>query len=95
MRVALALLLLLLFAGCFETIEHHETDASVDAALDADIDASLVSGGGMAASVPSPRDRKLELVVVAASLVVALAPAGAIRRRRRMLKERAASPPFS
>jgi hypothetical protein len=95
MRLALALLLLLMFAGCYESIDHHETDASVDAAIDADTDASIVSGGGMAVSVPSPRDRKLELVVVAASLVVALAPVTAIRRRRRVLKERAASPPFS
>ena len=76
MRVLRVLIILILcFAACDETI-NHEPDAGTD-----DIDA-MGSGGSMAIT-PSPRDSNLELVVLAASLVVMLGPVTARRRRRK------------
>ena len=79
------IVLFVLFAGCVDTIDHRP-----DAHVDADVDATG-SGGGMAVT-PSPRDSNLELVVLAASLVVMLGPVTARRRRR---KEMTDSLPFS
>ena len=88
MRVTFAFLLVLLFAGCGDLIEHHQIDASID----------MPSGSGarMGELEPSPQDGKLELVVIGASLIVVLGPAGAVARRRRALKDEITdAPPFS
>lgn len=79
MKLARTVLLLLLFTGCKEVINHEDPDADIDA---------TGSGGGMAAALePSPRDGSLEIVVITTSLVVALVPIGAARRRRRVVKD--------
>jgi hypothetical protein len=79
--IVITILTILLLAACHEQIQHETMpDAAPDAAVDA-------AGSGSVATFmePSPRDFKLELVVLGASLVVAVAPIRGVRRRRRKI----------
>jgi len=90
MRVTITVLLALLFAGCgLQVIEHHATDASVDAPID-----GAGSGSAMAVNEPSPRDGNLEVMVIVSCVVVVLGPANALRRRR-TADDTSDPPPFS
>lgn len=90
MRTALVIWLLLLFAACgIDTIEHAVVDADVDAPVDAEM-----GSDAMASLEPSPRDGNLEIVVIAASLLVVLGPVGAMRRGKKPAID-ADPPPFS
>jgi hypothetical protein len=87
MKFALSLLIVFgagLAACGLESIEHSLPDGGADAAVDGG------TGSGSAARdlmEPSPRDFDLEVVVLGASLVVAIVPIPELRRRRRALRE--------
>jgi hypothetical protein len=80
----LAVLFVLAVAGaaCIETIDHHVPHDPDDGGVDSG------NGSAMAGPMdPSPRDFDLELVVLGASLVVAIVPVPEGRRRRRALQD--------
>ena len=88
MRAALVIWLLLMFAACgVDTIEHAVVDADVDAPIDAEM-----GSNAMASLEPSPRDGNLEIVVIAASLLVVVGPVGVMRRSKKQADD---PPPFS
>jgi hypothetical protein len=97
MRKQLAVLFVLGTAGAaclsIDTIDHQ---VPPDAAEDAGVDSGSGSGSAMAGEMdPSPRDFDLELVVLGASLVVAIIPVPEIRRRRALNDAIETKPHFS
>jgi hypothetical protein len=79
MKMLLTALVVVMFAGCggFDSIEHNGPDAGVDAGTG--------SGSDMAMTIePSPQDGNLDVIVIGASIIVAVLPVGLLRRRRRI-----------
>ena len=86
--IIVTIVTVVLLAACHERIEHQTPDASPDAPPDSS------GSGAMASSMePSPRDFNLELVVLGASLIVAVGPIRDVRRRRRALRDSVAGKP--